>query len=181
MITAISGTPGTGKTSVAKILAKKLDANLISISMLVREVKHSWDKSRRTRIVDIKDLQKAVNKKLIRGKFNIVEGHLSHLLNSDIVVVLRCNPKELERRMKKKKWSRKKIGENIEAEILDEIITEAIEKHGMRKVFELDTSNKTAKGTAAIIKRLLNNFGTKNYQPGIIDWTERYKDYLLRQ
>jgi len=179
MILAISGTPGTGKTAVAKILAKKLDANLISIGNLVNTVKHTWDKSRRTRIVDVKDLQKAVNRHVVKKKINIVEGHLAHLLNADKIIVLRCAPNILEKRMQKKRWQKEKISENIQAEILDEITIEAIEKHGRKRVFEIDTSNKTAATTAVIMNKLLNNSGAKKYRTGRFDWSEKYKDYLL--
>lgn len=177
MILAISGTPCTGKTSVAKILSKKLNANLISIGKL--EVRHEWDKKRRTRIVDVKDLQKAVNRHLEKRKLNVVEGHLSHLLNADVVIVLRCNPSELEKRMKRKRWSKDKIVENIQAEILDEITIESMEKHGKR-VYEIDTSRRNPESVALIIKKLLNNLRTKQYRAGKIDWSEEYKDYLLR-
>ncbi len=181
MILAISGTPCTGKTAVAEILAKKSDANLISISELLKDVRCSWDRKRKTKIVDVKDLQKAVNKHTVKGKANIIEGHLSHLLNADMVIVLRCSPEELEERMRKKKWNKGKILENIQAEILDEITIEAIEKHEKNKILEIDTSNKAPAAVVAIIKKLLNNPETKEYRAGKIDWSEKYRDYLLRR
>ena len=175
MIVSISGTPGTGKTAVAKILAKKLGAKLISISKLLNELDCKWDKERRTKIIDIKDLQKTVKKHLVKRKINIIEGHLSHLLNSDIVIILRCNPRVLEKRLKKKGWKKEKIKENVEAEILDEISHESMQKNAC----EIDTSSKKPAATAMLIERVLKNpKGYKFLHIGNIDWSEKYKNYL---
>lgn len=179
MIISISGTPCTGKTAVAKILAKKVGANLLSINKLLHELNFTWDPERKTKVVDIKVLQRIINKKLTRKKINIIEGHLAHLLGAGIIVILRCNPVELQKRMRKKGWGKEKVAENMQAEILDEITIEAVEKHGKRNVFEVDTSNKKPAATAAIINKLLNSLGTKKYRPGRIDWSEKYKNYLM--
>lgn len=178
MIVSISGTPGTGKTRVARLLAKRLNANLISLKAL--KVPYEYDKKRRTRIVDIKDLQGAVNRKLARDRINIIEGHLSHLLKSGTVIVLRTNPLVLEKRLKKRKWNKSKIKENVLAEFLDEITAEALERHG-KKVFEIDTGKTSEKKAADIIaeiikrkKSVLNKFKT-----GRIDWSEKYKRVII--
>ncbi len=181
MIISISGTPGTGKTAAAKILAGRLGANLVSISGLLDEVRHEWDAERKTRIIDIAELRKTVNRHTAKGKINIVDGHLSHLLNADVVVILRCAPDAMMKRMKKKKWDRKKIAENIQAEILDEITIEAMEKHGKKNVFEIDTTHKNPAEVAEIAEKLLNKRDTKKYRVGRIDWTEKYKELLVRQ
>ncbi len=177
MILAISGTPGTGKTAVAKLLAKRLGANLISVSVLLGEIKSAWDKKRKTKIIDVNDVQKAVTKRVVKGKINIIDGHISHLIGSDVVVVLRCAPDKLMKRMKEKRWNRDKINENVQAEILDEITIEAAAK--CRNVFEIDTTRKRPSSTAEIIAKLLNNRDTKKYRVGRIDWSEKYKKLLF--
>ncbi|MBI2076489.1 MAG: adenylate kinase family protein [Candidatus Aenigmarchaeota archaeon] len=173
MIVSISGTPGTGKTAVAKVLVKRLDANLISISKLLNELDSGWDKSRKTKIIDVKDLQKTVKKHLVKRKINIIDGHLSHLIDSDIVIILRCNPRVLEKRLNRKEWSKRKIKENVEAEILDEISAES------KNACEIDTSNKKPDAVAVIIGRILKNPKKyKHLRIGNIDWSEKYKEYL---
>ena len=182
MIIAISGTPGTGKTSASKLLAKKMKANFIRIRDIVQEIPHEVDKKRNTFVVDIKDLQKLIIRKLKKGD-NIVEGHLSHMLGADIAIILRTNPKVLEKRLKRKGWNKPKVDENIKAEILDSATIEAMELHGKKKVFEIDTSSLTAEQTAGAIENILNNFRRKRYlkkyAAGRIDWTERYRKYLV--
>ena len=79
-----------------------------------------------------------VKKRTKKGDW-IIDSHLSHLLPPKIidkVIVLRCDPTELERRLRKKGWSRKKIQENVEAEMIGLIAWEA-RKH--RKVLEIDS------------------------------------------
>jgi len=182
MIIALSGTPGTGKTSSAKLLAKKIGANFIRIRDIVHEIPHKIDKKRDTFVVDVKDLQKLVNKKMKKGD-NAIEGHLSHLLDVDVVIILRTNPNVLEKRLKRKGWKRSKIDENVKAEILDSATIEAIELHG-KNVFEIDTSKRSKEATAKIMENILNNFTqkkyVKKYLAGNIDWTERYKKILIK-
>ena len=181
MIIVISGTPCTGKTSTAKILSKILKARLISISELVKseEISGSYDKKRKTSVVDEKVIKNRINKLAYKTPTTIVEGHVAHIIDADKTIILRCNPLVLKKRMRKRKWSKAKIKENIEAEILDVITIEAlgINKH----VVEIDTSDLTPKKIALIIKKLLNNHRLqKEYLPGRIDWTEKYWKMLVK-
>ncbi|MEM7819213.1 MAG: adenylate kinase family protein [Candidatus Aenigmatarchaeota archaeon] len=182
-IISISGTPGVGKTEVAKQLARLLGANLISINKLIKKgkVPYKLDKKRKTKIIDIKILQKVINKEIKKGKINIIEGHLSHLLKSDKIIILRANPQILEKRMKKKKWSKNKIEENIKAEILDMITIETLEKHNKNKIIEIDTTNKKPKVISMTIMKILNNHRLqKEYSIGKIDWTKKYFKELVK-
>jgi len=172
-ILCISGTPGTGKTEIAKILVKQTDANLISITEIIKKISCRYDTKRKTKIIDIKRLQKEVNKKIKPG-LNIIDGHLSHLLKNNLTVILRTNPVELRKRLQKKKWPEKKINENVEAEILGVISAET-------KGIEIDTSKKAPKKVAKEIEKALNNLSYKKkiVNEKRIDWTQRY-GYLLK-
>ncbi|MBI2970819.1 MAG: AAA family ATPase [Candidatus Aenigmarchaeota archaeon] len=183
MIIALSGTPGTGKSAVAQLLAKKLQCRLISITRLVRsrKIPTQYDRMRKTRIVDTRLVQLAVDRELGHGASAVIEGHLAHLLRADRVVILRCNPAVLARRLTKKRWNAAKIRENVQAEILDAITIEALEMHGRRTVVEVDTSTNTAAQTAATAMKLLNNYNErKKHRAGAIDWSEQYKQMLIR-
>src|SRR3990172_2364445 len=124
MLIAITGTPGTGKTSVAKILCKKTGTRLITTGYLVKKykIKTRHDKKRKTKIIDEKKLASAAGReeKISKeaNRMMIFEGHLSHFAPADVKIILRTSPVELEKRLKKKKWSEKKIRENVEAELL---------------------------------------------------------------
>jgi adenylate kinase len=177
MIISISGTPGTGKTEVSKIIAKKTGMKLLSIRNLIKNerIPYKRDRQRKTKIIDIKDLKKAVEKNVGNKKDSIIEGHLSHLVKADIVIILRCSPEILEKRLRKKKWKKKKINENILAEVLDATTIETLEIQNKNKVFEIDTTKLNADRTAEIALRIINKKeGHKNYRTGKIDWTEKY-------
>ena len=189
----VTGTPGTGKTTLSKKLAKKLDFSYLDVNETIKKYKLSegYDKKRKTKIVDVKKLNRALIKeisiiknslnktpisknwsknsikKISLIKFNkikytrkskifgvlkisdfhdneiksmknhknikngiIVDSHLSHYLPKryvDLCIVAKCGLKELERRLKKKKYPHNKIRENLDAEIFDICLNEAKE------------------------------------------------------
>ncbi|MCX6814401.1 MAG: adenylate kinase family protein [Candidatus Aenigmarchaeota archaeon] len=155
MILSISGTPQTGKTSVAKALAKKLGWALVSLNQLAKEkgLYSGYDKARRSRIVDIKKLRTEIAKISRKEKNLILESHYSHDMPCDFVVILRTNPKELRKRMQKAGWNGKKIEENIEAEIMEIVKSEALEN--ARTILEIDTTGKKPEFVAELIVRSL--------------------------
>ena len=171
MLISISGTPGTGKTTIARLLSKKLRASLIDTRFLVKKynIKTSLDKKRKTRVIDTKKLAAAAKKEAKNKKLVIFEGHLSHLVHADLTVILRTSPAEIKRRLKKKGWSRKKIRENVEAEAIGVISAET--KNGI----EIDTTKKSPKNVASIIIKLLKNRPVKRKR---IDWIKEYTKYL---
>jgi adenylate kinase len=181
MIIALTGTPGTGKTSVANELHKIMGCHLISLTELLEDGKISavYDKKRSTWVVNGRNLRKAVSKEIVKGKTNLVDGHLSYMIKSDYVVVLRCRPDILKKRMEKKKWLKAKISENIHAEIIDVVTIETLLLNRKNRIIEIDTSKKTPKALAKMIDNILNNHRLQNrYRPGHIDWTRRYSKYL---
>jgi adenylate kinase len=155
MIISITGTPKTGKTSVAKTLAKKLGWRLVSLNQLAedKEFYLGYDRSRKSRIVDIKKLQLEVSKLSRQHKNLILESHYSHDMPCDVVVILRTNPGELRKRMQKCGWPKKKTEENVEAEIMEVVREEALEK--VRAVLEIDTTGKKPEWVAEQIARKL--------------------------
>jgi adenylate kinase len=116
-------------------------------------------------------------KKKNRDKNIIFESLYAHEMDADIVIILRCRPDELKKRLKKKyKW-KTKIVENVEAEFMGIITEEATEKHGKRKVFEIDTTKKSHRNTAFIIRLLSNRKSLRKYKTGQINWMKNKKLY----
>ena len=157
-VIVVTGVPGTGKTTLSKLLAKKLDFHYLDVNKLISKYKLSegYDKKRRTKIIDVNKLNKKLineiksiqksNKNYKYGKFKeikgiIIDSHLSHYLPRkyvDFCVVAKCDIKELSKRLKKKKFHQLKIKENIEAEIFDVCLNEAKERK--HKIIVIDTT-----------------------------------------
>jgi adenylate kinase len=96
----------------------------------------------------------------------LVDSHLSHDVGASVIVVLRCRPDVLGKRLKKRGWPIAKIRENVEAERIGVISSEA-----KGKVFEIDTTSLAPAAAAAAMERVLKGKG-KRYK-GSIDWIER--------
>jgi adenylate kinase len=176
MIIALTGTPGTGKTSIAEVLIKNgfivIDLNKIACD---KNFLIGKDSKRDSNIVDIEKLNKYVLGNYSSKEIIILEGHLSHLLNTvDKIIILRCHPKLLKKNLLKKGWTKEKISENLEAEILDVILCESVELHKEENIFEINVSNKKIQETADLIIDLIKNKfkKMKKYKIGQIDWSE---------
>lgn len=145
-VIAISGTPGTGKSTLARFLAKKLGFFRLDLHSHYKEISTGYDKRNKCYEVDGKKFTALVRRtiKEKEGKFPgiIIDTHISHKLPKrmiDLCIVLTCSDlKELEKRLKKRKYSKTKIRENLDAEIFQECLVEAKEKG--HKVMINDTS-----------------------------------------
>lgn len=166
---ALTGTPGTGKTAVAEMLERK-GYRVISVVELAELHDCILDDEGDEVIVDVE--------KLSEVRFNgIVEGHLSHLLSPDIAVVLRCNPLILKKRLSERGWSEEKVMENVEAELLDVILVEAMEC--CNEVYEVDTTNLSIEEVAEMVERIISGrVEGEEYKPGSIDWLSELEDRL---
>ena len=147
-VIVISGTPGTGKTHIAKALSKILNGIHIELSKFVieRKLYTSYDNERKSYVIDEnkvrEELSKIINE--LKDKNIIVDGHYGELTpNPDIIIILRLHPLELERRLKEKSWDYEKVRENVAAEILGVCLSNAISEHGIDKIYEIDVTNKS--------------------------------------
>ena len=140
---------------------------------IIKEKKlyQGFDEERQTLIADIEAIEKELD-----GKDNIViDSHISHLLNVDKVIVLRCHPEELKKRLEKRAYSeeidiKKSIEENTRAEALDVILVESIEIHGENKVYEIDGTGKTPEGIVQEIEAAIA--GDRDPKVGLVSFIE---------
>ena len=145
-IIIITGTPGTGKTVLAKKLANLLNFTYIDVNLIIKTNKLSlnYDKKRSTYIINTNKLNRILIS-LIKNsnKSLIIDSHLSHYLPSklvDLCIVTKCDLKVLIKRLRKRKYSLNKIRENIDSEIFDICLNEAIEDN--HNIMIIDTSKK---------------------------------------
>lgn len=171
----VTGTPAVGKTTTAKALALKLNAEYINLTDYAKtnNLILGEDKERRSTIID----EDAVHKRLsetINASIHdniIVDGHYAAAVTPPNLVtyvfVLRRNPIELKERMQKLGFSEKKIDENLSAEILDSCLIEAIDNQE-GKVCEIDTSGQATEDTVEEILEILHN--SRKCYCGYVDW-----------
>jgi adenylate kinase len=135
MILAISGIPGTGKTTLAKYISAKFSFKQISGTKLLKKMPKAWDPKRKCSIISESIFRKTVfaeiKKQKQRGvKHFVIDSHLAHVLPPKKITALwitTCPLKTLQKRLKKRNYSDQKIRENIDAQIFDTCYIEAKE------------------------------------------------------
>ncbi len=170
---ALTGTPGTGKSAVGRALARQ-GVTVVPVSEAARRLGAvaGFDRRRRTAEVDVRKLSGALDRELRGTRADVVlEGHLAHHLEVDRAVVLRCRPPVLARRLRRRRWADAKVKENVCAEALGVIVSEAVESLGARAVFEIPTSGVPAARTAAAVRRVMAR-DEPGLRAGHIDYLE---------
>ncbi len=180
----VSGTPGTGKTTVSKNLLNYFKAKVISLNELAISEKLilNYDIERETSVINEKKLIRYVIK-LIESynkldlEFLIIESHFSDIVPGqyiDYIMILRCDPDELCIRLKKRGYKKEKIRENVQSEILGNSANYFLNKQLNKPIMEIDTTNKSIDViTKTIIGILTGKVDVTEYIIGKIDWLEK--------
>jgi adenylate kinase len=134
----VTGTPGTGKSFVAKKLSLFLRYRYFDVGKFIKEAKlySSYDKKRSCYVVGEQKLVRALTKvrqnALKEGeKGLILDSHMSHYMPSkyaNACILTFCSLKTLKARLTKRGYSAAKVRENLDAEIFDICLTEAAER-----------------------------------------------------
>jgi len=144
----VSGTPGTGKTTYAKKIAKQKSYKYIDVNKVVssHNLSSGYDKKRDTTVIDTDKLNKVLIKlineeKKKKTKGFVIDSHLSHYLPkkyADLCIITKCDLKTLKKRLEKRGYSKDKVRENLDAEIFDVCRVEAEERGHLVKVIFAD-------------------------------------------
>lgn len=170
----VAGTPGVGKTTVAKLLASRLNALHIDLSKLALEKKlySHYDEERQSYVIDEYRVVEEVGEIIKSNPRVIIDTHYPEILPGDlvdVVIVLRVRPDILEERLKTKNWPLKKIRENVLAEILSVVSINAIQRFGDDKVYEINTTGLTVEDVVEKVMNILEN--PEKHKRGIwVDW-----------
>lgn len=171
----LTGTPGVGKHTSARIIADKINAEIIDINHVAIDNNAISEKTDLGLDVDVKRLAKLLEKMLNTKRNDLmIVGHLApYVLRPEgigMVAVLRRSPYELEKTLKKRGYSADKVRENVASEILGTSLYDSMKTFGKRKVAEFDTTGKTPKETAdEILAALQKKSKSKSKLIGI-DW-----------
>ena len=162
---ALTGTPGTGKTTIAALLPYPV----IDVNALVKGgMNFGIDPVRGCLEADM-DALAAHLARLDSDETQILEGHFSHHF-ADWSIVLRLAPSLLKSRLEARGYSAEKIRENLEAEALDVILVEAAEF--CDRVDEIDTTGKSPPEVAELVARIIQ--GRLKLPAGQVNWLDEF-------
>ncbi|MEK6901404.1 MAG: AAA family ATPase [Nanoarchaeota archaeon] len=138
----ITGTPGTGKSTLAKVLAQKLKYRRVNLHRYYKQLSVSYNTTKQCYDIDLKKFHVFMKEQKRKYSFLIVDSHISHFLPKrmvDFCIVLTCsNLKTLKKRLEQRKYSSRKVRENLDAEIFQVCLSGATEKK--HRIFLLDSS-----------------------------------------
>jgi len=169
----VTGVPGTGKSLVSRRLSEVFECNAIESSNLFREAGalKADPTGRDSSIVDESIALNVIEGLAGSGEGCFIVSTLYPTLWLDaaydsiaFIVLLRCDPRVLLRRLEDRGWGRAKVIENVLAEAFNVVAEELLEYED--SVIEVDTSHKSLEATVLEVLGKLESWST-----GIrIDW-----------
>ncbi|PIN80138.1 kinase [Candidatus Woesearchaeota archaeon CG10_big_fil_rev_8_21_14_0_10_34_8] len=147
MAIIVTGTPGTGKTEVAKAIAKKMKMKYVNVNDVIKKHKliEEFDEERDTNVIDEEKLVEVLVEMIKKNDKIVIDSHMAHDVPSEYVdrcVVTKCELKELKKRLEKRGYKPEKVRENLDSEIFDICLNEAKEKG--HKLMIVNTTGKNA-------------------------------------
>jgi adenylate kinase len=183
-IIIITGVPGTGKTTVSRLLSEHLDGVHVDLTALVQheELYTGFDEDRQTLIIDLEKLAHRILNMTAGDGFLILDGHVAPQVaptdRVNLVFVLRRAPWELEKVLEGRGWSKDKVGENVDAELVDVALVDALDHIDRDRIYEI---NVTAKTPEKLVSEMVDTLeGDRTSNVGVVDWLadERARRYL---
>jgi adenylate kinase len=161
---------------VAKHLQSSLPA--VEVSELALQLGAGRRRGHGSVEVDLAALRRAFRRFTRTTPTGIVVGHLAHFLPVRYIIVLRCHPRELARRLRRVGRSRKDLTANAFAEALDIVLVEALAT-GV-PVREVDTTHRSVVAVARVVESLVRRRPRASY--GRVRWLadRRLTEELLR-
>jgi adenylate kinase len=166
MRVAVTGTPGTGKTTAVEAVETDLDTVHLNEVIKREGLTTGHDEERDTLVADVG----ALDEWLADREDVLFESHLAHQFDADRVVVLRCRPDKLETRLTDRGESERTASENAESEALDLILSETVNRHGEESVYEIDTTDRSPEAVAGDIEAVLA--GEREPSAGTVSFVE---------
>jgi adenylate kinase len=171
----ITGNPGVGKHTCARLVARKLkgfkifDINKMAIvnnAVLKVDEKYGVD-------INIRKVRMLVENTIASNdKGLIFVGHLAPYVIDPVkiskAIVLRRSPYELVSVFRKRHYTNEKANENIASEILGVSFYDSLTSFGKNKIVEVDVTGEKPLQTADRIIALLKNRSMRHV--GSVDW-----------
>jgi len=162
----ITGTPGTGKSSVAKALKQKLGKKWLLVNdreFCKKQGIGKLDRKSGEIEVPLKAFQKMllafIKERQKKGFSIILEGHLlcEIKLPANLVVLLKCEPKLLEKRLLERKYSQLKALDNVFCEMIEYCKGKVLENFPEKSVLEPGNGKSIKEIAERILKAVENS------------------------
>ena len=164
MLVALTGTPGTGKSSTCEELAKR-GYLVVDLDVAAREL-GLVERGEDGDIVDVEGLAQGFR---APTKVAFLKAHYAHRVPANVIIVLRCQPRQLWERLSERGWAEGKVRENVEAEAIDVVLQEAVTSGP--PVYEIDTTGKEPARVAGEVLDILSG-KVEGHEPGRLDWSD---------
>ncbi len=154
----ITGVPGSGKTALARALARKLGVEYVDLNKIAKKCA-KLGKTDKGIEIDLMKLEKIL-KKMLKGKKSFVlEGHLACEIKipCDLVVIMRCNPLVLMKRLWRRGYPKWKVIDNALAEAQDYFVFKTEKNY--RNFIEVNATKKLS--IAALLDAVKRRKGFK--------------------
>ena len=185
-IIIVTGTPGVGKTVLARLVAKETGFNFLSLGEMVRSegLHKGFDRKAKSYVIDEGSVRRRLRDDFASHQETgiVLETHSVNSIlpktRGVVAIVLRLDPVILAKRLRARNWSKLKIWENVESEMIDVSLYDSLKVLGKRRVLEIDTTGKRPKELLhEVFKVLSRNKGwSRKSSP---DWLKKYDPILL--
>jgi adenylate kinase len=148
----ITGSPGVGKTSLARALGKRMKHKVVNEKRFaVEKGLGKWDVEADELVIPIQPFLAELKKLLEKEKKIILEGHLlcELKLPVDFIILLKCHPEVLESRLRARGYREEKIQDNVFCEGIDYCRKHVLRRYPRKNIIEVTNSGvkKTIKET----------------------------------
>jgi adenylate kinase len=178
-IIIVTGTPGVGKTRLANAMAKRTGLPAVGLSELVKKnsLYTDFDRKRRSYIIDEGKARVCLRVLIKQARAGLlIDTHLIDQLFPKNVkpttVVLRLDPVTLSRRLRHRGWAKSKVRENVEAEMIDLSLIDAIQAFGKSNVSEINSTGKSASNVLSEAMQIISKPKPKKHKR--VDWLAKY-------
>jgi adenylate kinase len=147
-IIIVTGTPGVGKTVLSRILARETGSVYLNLGEHVKKKKlyNRFDPSSRSYVIDERRLRKSLLEFFkTHARMNIVVethwlGRFMPKRPGMVAIVVRLDPIVLAIRLQARRWPKRKIWDNVESELIDLSMYEALKFLGAKRVYQVDAT-----------------------------------------
>lgn len=174
----MTGTPGVGKTTTGRMLAKRLGIGFIDLPEFVSANNLYTERlGDGTMVVDPRRLERHLSRNVKED--TVIAGHITVRVRGHETrcIVLRLNPLQLRKRLEERGYSVEKVAENVEAEFLGVVYLDAIRVFGKNRVSQIDVTGKEA---SDVVNRCVDVLEGRDAGDDV-EWMSRLDEDILSQ